>query len=1245
MSNNFRHIDHPLRRGGLSRPERDNAALDPATAPPDGRSLGDLLRFWYDYARQVNHYGTDPGDGDPVVTGDWLDFFRKSVPFQYASIGAFDLERLEKRYTDIYDGIETRRTFAALNPMLDLVLEMAGQIASWREDLEADSTGLVTIIDGLIASSLKEPVTQLLGLANGAGGWGYQPTRAGRALATIYGLAPTASFAVDRSISGFRGSPKNKVLAGRKVLAELYRVFWKALEATVLAARNEARLEESLREPLTDDAPPHLGLVFAFLLLYRDTQAGLNSLGDKHLDFFYRKTLLLREQELMPDLAHLILEPARQLEDSLLIAKGLRFKGGKDDKGTEILFELEEDFVLTKTRIAERKTLFLEPDDVDNADIFAASLADTGDGMGGDFPKEVPPAWPTLGAATATYPDPETQAAAALPVAEMGFVLASPVLFLREGKRILTVTITLGASELNTENFEVVFNGVSAEDEPPFMPEDGLKAHPHAKLLVPYLTTEKEWLAVPNTYSLTIAPDSVNKTVQIVLTITLEAEFPAVVHPPEPGVVPLTIPKEYPALKLAFNPNQIHRRQWYCHLGQLPVTNVVINATVCGVRRLAVQNDLAVLDAAEPFLPFGPTPKKNSSNFYVGSEEVFAKAWTRLDLRLQWLEDAPPAGYYDNYPTAFDKANVNAGITYRDGLEWSDFSAALTAGLFSDNAGHTVIADCGPKEDKEVFIRIDNPGDAPRPCPWPLVLPANISQEASHGVLRLRLGDQDFLHDKYPQAILNVAGANVVIAEDGAPDEPLPVLNPPYTPTLAGVSLDYTASDSLADGELNVGHLHPWTGAYEWVLGADAGANEVELAGPAPLLPHFPGEGQLYLGLADYKPGELVNLYFELDAPTADPRKEKATVNWAYLRDNEWLPLADELQVLEDTTDGLIRSGIVKVAPPSDISREGTTVLSGEYHWLRASVPAHADAIAATLRVSARAVAVRAVIGEKNDHTRLAEALDAGALAKVVTPVTGLKGVEQAYPSFSGKAPEAPDHFNRRVSELLRHKGRAITLNDYERIVLEAFPDVYRVKCLTHTLGVRGAADEDLEMAPGHVTLVVIPDVNRVSAVNPFEPRLPAADLEAIREYLSDKVSPCVRLQVLNPEYEKVRLQLSVRFKPGKSTAFYRAKLQRDLRGLLAPWTGGDATGDISFGGRVYYSTAVHFAESLAYVDYVRDLRIVDPATRSPVTFQAARFARSVLTTVNGPSAAGGEVPAADGPSSANCHLITVLEN
>ena len=88
---------------------------------------------------------------------------------------------------------------------------------------------------------------------------------------------------------------------------------------------------------------------------------------------------------------------------------------------------------------------------------------------------------------------------------------------------------------------------------------------------------------------------------------------------------------------------------------------------------------------------------------------------------------------------------------------------------------------------------------------------------------------------------------------------------------------------------------------------------------------------------------------------------------------------------------------------------------------------------------------------------------------------------------------ERAEAFYGRVSERLRHKQRALTQWDYERIVLERFPEVYKAKCIPAGLSGNGGQ-------PGRVGLVVIPDIRNRFPFDPFEPKAPSdllADIEA----------------------------------------------------------------------------------------------------------------------------------------------------
>ena len=186
---------------------------------------------------------------------------------------------------------------------------------------------------------------------------------------------------------------------------------------------------------------------------------------------------------------------------------------------------------------------------------------------------------------------------------------------------------------------------------------------------------------------------------------------------------------------------------------------------------------------------------------------------------------------------------------------------------------------------------------------------------------------------------------------------------------------------------------------------------------------------------------------------------------------------------------------------------------------------------------------------------------------------------------------EKSGHYYERVSELLRHKGRAIQKFDYERIILEAFPEVYRAKCISHSFALDARKYIiDFPIAPGYVIVAVIPDLNKIKAGNMFEPGLATAVLEKITDLVKKRTSPFVRLRIMNPRYEKINICLKVKFVKGKDEKYFKEKMEQDIRTFLAPWAVGEYS-KLKFGQCINHSDLVGFLESKDYLDYILDLQ------------------------------------------------------
>jgi hypothetical protein len=211
-------------------------------------------------------------------------------------------------------------------------------------------------------------------------------------------------------------------------------------------------------------------------------------------------------------------------------------------------------------------------------------------------------------------------------------------------------------------------------------------------------------------------------------------------------------------------------------------------------------------------------------------------------------------------------------------------------------------------------------------------------------------------------------------------------------------------------------------------------------------------------------------------------------------------------------------------------------------------------------------------------------------VSKLLVADSSIKLVNQPYDSFEGRIPESEGHFYVRVSETLKHKGRAIQKFDYERLVLEEFPQLFKAKCINHSFALDAHQYiNDIPIAPGYVVMAVIPDLNKLKAAQAFEPRVPVSLLSNIQDFIKERCSPFVRFRVMNPRYEGVNFCIKVKLQKGRDIVFFKEKLKQDLREFLAPWAVGKYD-KLTFGQCIYQSDIIGFLESMEYIDYILEL-------------------------------------------------------
>lgn len=894
------------------------------------------------------------------------------------------------------------------------------------------------------------------------------------------------------------------------------------------------------------DWPPHLVLFLAFLKLFQNLQGDLNQLPEKHLRHYYENELGLQRRTAAADDVHIIFELAKNAPPTR-VAAGTLLDAGKDDKGRSLTYATQTEVVVSAATVKAIRRLVMETDRRLQRRFFVAEGFTELEGTGAF----------TFGRRQLDL-DPTQRFMTEAP---LGFAVASPILRLAEGERRITLLAHLH---------------VPPPSAPPVISQ-GI-----GYALDVTLTGAEGWL-VPDTAQAHLLADGGSGRPAISLTVTLGVAAAAVVdfdgalHGPGTSI-------DAPVLRCLVKGDT----GIYDVLDGLVAERVELSIDVKGVRNLVVQNADGPLNASQAMPLFGAQPQIGAP-FYVGSAEVFSKRLTSLDLHLEWK--GVPADLIDHYRAYFDHL---PGILI---LEFHTFFQADVALLYDRSFRPLVVGELFAQVSSNPKTIVVTAGDFDTAFAGSQYLeqpaleqPDAYTPGTKYGFVRLVLVSptridlapfattvpfEAFGHSAFPRRYATRA---IVLSQD--PPDPKPLLpNEPYTPVLNTLSLDYTATSALVPGD------HHATGTFLTV--GPFGATPASDRAVARLVPEIDGEGALFLGIESIEPPANLSMFFQIAEGTASSATvlKPGDTEWSYLAAGDsWRPLSSSA-VLIDSTEGFQRPGLISIAVPRDASLAHHS-LPSDMVWLRGFIRRPPDSAARTLAVKTHAALARFQPGtvpleELEQH--LISGVPAGTIARLVQPNANISRVEQPNPSFGGRATEGGIEYFRRSSERLRHRNRAVTAWDLERLVLQAFPEVFKVRCLPHT-------DADGLVKAGQAALVIVPNVH-TGAINVLEPRAGAVLMGRIREYLAAVTSPFATVHVIHPVFERIRVEASVVFTLGRDPGYFARKLNDDLRRFLSPWAFQEGE-DILFGARIYRSEILAFIEGREYVDHLTDLKL-----------------------------------------------------
>ncbi|MEM6801915.1 MAG: hypothetical protein AAF696_10965, partial [Bacteroidota bacterium] len=208
------------------------------------------------------------------------------------------------------------------------------------------------------------------------------------------------------------------------------------------ATPKEAR--EIIASPRLLNAKPHLALFWAFLEMLKLVQGNINKLSARHLDYYYEKVLEVKRKQATGDEAFVSFQLSKNFKGVERLEEGTKLLGGKDENGKALMYQLERELIVNQAKIEAFKSVYVEPD---SGRIFSAPIANSLDGLGQALPDERP-FWKLFGENQLGRSSEERS----MIDAEIGFAIASPIFWLKEGKRNIQVDIQFRQLKLQEAN-------------------------------------------------------------------------------------------------------------------------------------------------------------------------------------------------------------------------------------------------------------------------------------------------------------------------------------------------------------------------------------------------------------------------------------------------------------------------------------------------------------------------------------------------------------------------------------------------------------------------------------------------------------------------------------------------------------------------------------------------------------------------------------------------------------------------
>lgn len=903
-----------------------------------------------------------------------------------------------------------------------------------------------------------------------------------------------------------------------------------------LVKRIEALLPVLLKE--TGEHNPQVGLLLAFFRTNAFLQDHLNDFTKRHLLTFYKDFLQQKPKEAVADHTYVIMPLAGHV-DQALVSKGERLIAGSYDDGNEIIFALNSSYGLNTASISHIRQLYVARNK-------AVGVSDTLGFISGIYRKEyqtTPSGYLKEQNLSSNVDVPlfgEDQLMLSttnriMHNASIGFAISSTVLFLKEGKRVISIIFDL--DKLSMTSLINYIEEVSTTRE---MSADAALQLILGSIFEISYTGISSWQKFSR-YGIGLEGKWADARLRIDLELAIQDEafvgFDSDIHEG-------SFDTNEPILSFLLKANDT--LFGYSFVKDLAIDSYEIVVDVEGIKSLKLFNTYGALDQTALFNPFG-TPARIGSYFMVGYEELTTKMLTDISVGIEWFNLPRNKGGFESYYEAYNAELANDSFMVEVSM-LSDYSFKPSSNqqqipLFEyDKHSKRLV-------DKTNFNELKIGLLSPRPT---FKLDEDLQPNAEAGILKFTLVSPEigFGDDVYPSLLTKVLTHN---AKEKNVEKHLKEPKEPISPVAKSISLAYSARTKVALNETQLSmndlnacgsfyHLHPFKTTSTFQKG---------IVSTQSMVPEYDARGYLYFALTGtFKSGQL-NVLVNLDESKIRDvnASAKRSVSWQYLLDNRWLDFKDA-EILSDGTNALSNSGVIRLTIPKpyqDQAVKKENVLNeaddANYSWLRVITKQPSTMFPNVTYIKTNATSAKWVQDEEN---RIWPGnLPENSVERFEADKSEIGELNQPFASFGGQAEENEIRFYQRVANRIHHRNRLFRPKDFEHFLLDNYPGLFQVKCLVNS-------DNTLDGASGIINIIVVPSLKQHSLF--YLPYLGEKERIEIEQKLATKISKHIKVKLLNPFYERVRVVASVVFTEGMDKGQGIELLNKAILGYLCPW-------------------------------------------------------------------------------------------